>query len=254
MWPGRGRSWSHLVSDTSYGELHAFADAHGIPRGACEGDHYDVPEERYAALVAAGAQPATTRQLLVLLGRANLRLRKRKGERGLARVVAARLADGSVVDVDLVRSAQPAPEAAVFAATVVVGDGQGRYAVVWSPRRQEWSVPGGRREQGESVVACAVREVAEETGLVLSAAALEPWGYERFTPVSGDGVWPAGGGLLQLYRSSVPAAAAELASSLPDAEDARWVGAVELEELCRERFWWPLVESALGSGAASGLG
>ena len=47
-WPGHGRLWSHLVSDTSYEELHAFAAGLGIPRRAFERDHYDVIDERYA--------------------------------------------------------------------------------------------------------------------------------------------------------------------------------------------------------------
>ncbi|MDQ4114755.1 MAG: DUF4031 domain-containing protein, partial [Actinomycetota bacterium] len=29
--PSRGRMWSHLASDTSYEELHAFASRMGIP-------------------------------------------------------------------------------------------------------------------------------------------------------------------------------------------------------------------------------
>ncbi|HET8766126.1 MAG TPA: DUF4031 domain-containing protein, partial [Pedococcus sp.] len=60
-WPAHGRLWSHLVSDRSYDELHEFAAAQGIPRRAFEGDHYDVPDERYAALVGAGAQPVAGR-------------------------------------------------------------------------------------------------------------------------------------------------------------------------------------------------
>ena len=35
-----------------------------------------------------------------------------------------------------------------------------------------WNIPSGRVEDGESVVAGAVRELAEETGLVVAAAAL----------------------------------------------------------------------------------
>ena len=41
-WPGHGRLWSHLISDSSYYELHAFARAVGMVRGF-ERDHYDVP-------------------------------------------------------------------------------------------------------------------------------------------------------------------------------------------------------------------
>ena len=45
-WPGWGRVWSHLVSDSSLEELHAFAEGLGIPRKLFDEDHYDVPIER----------------------------------------------------------------------------------------------------------------------------------------------------------------------------------------------------------------
>ena len=75
-WPGHGRLWSHLVSDASYEELHAFAAELGIPRRAFERDHYDVVAERYAGAVAAGARPATSREIVARLHAAGLRRRK----------------------------------------------------------------------------------------------------------------------------------------------------------------------------------
>lgn len=76
-WPGHGRLWSHLISDTSVAELHAFAARVGIPPRAFERDHYDVVAERYADVVAAGAEPASSRELVALLHRAGLRRRHR---------------------------------------------------------------------------------------------------------------------------------------------------------------------------------
>ena len=55
--PRWGRIWSHLASDTSYDELHAFALAQGVPERGFDRDHYDVPAEYYDAMVAAGAVP-----------------------------------------------------------------------------------------------------------------------------------------------------------------------------------------------------
>jgi muramoyltetrapeptide carboxypeptidase len=75
--PGHGRLWSHLASDTSYSELHAFASAIGIPERGFDRDHYDVPSERYDDVVAAGALPVTSRELIVRLRAAGLRRRKR---------------------------------------------------------------------------------------------------------------------------------------------------------------------------------
>lgn len=74
LWWFSGRRWSHLVSDTSLDELIAFADAAGIPRRGFQGDHYDVPEEYYPAMVAAGAVPTPSRELLQRLKAAGLRL------------------------------------------------------------------------------------------------------------------------------------------------------------------------------------
>jgi 8-oxo-dGTP pyrophosphatase MutT (NUDIX family) len=96
------------------------------------------------------------------------------------------------------------------------------------------------------VAQCAQREVREETGLELVAEALEPWGYERFTPVSPGGRWPPGGGVMQVLTATLPAATGALVASEPDAVDPRWVTPAEFGALAEERFWWPLVEPALG--------
>jgi len=72
-----GRHWSHLASDTSFDELHSFAAAVGLPERGFDKDHYDVPSEFYDRLVAAGAVPVTSRELVAALARAGLRRRKR---------------------------------------------------------------------------------------------------------------------------------------------------------------------------------
>ena len=64
LWPAHGTHFSHLISDTSLGELHAFAAAAEVPERAFDGDHYDVPERRYDSLVAAGASPVEARVLV----------------------------------------------------------------------------------------------------------------------------------------------------------------------------------------------
>ncbi len=80
VWPWRGRRWSHLVSDVSYEELHAFVQSElGMPRRAFQGDHYDVPEELYDVALAAGAQAVGGRELLSRLRAAGLRVRKPRG-------------------------------------------------------------------------------------------------------------------------------------------------------------------------------
>jgi hypothetical protein len=71
--PTRGRYWSHVASDTSYDELHAFARGVGIPARGFDRDHYDVPEEMYDAIVAAGATPVSSRELVSRLRSRGLR-------------------------------------------------------------------------------------------------------------------------------------------------------------------------------------
>jgi len=75
-WPARGRLWSHLVSDSSLDELHAFARRCRVPERGFDLDHYDVPGEHYAALVAAGAVPTSSRELVARLSAAGLRRRR----------------------------------------------------------------------------------------------------------------------------------------------------------------------------------
>ncbi|MCK6065521.1 MULTISPECIES: DUF4031 domain-containing protein [Microbacterium] len=81
MWPAHGRLWAHLVSDSDLGELHAFAQAHGIPRRSFDLDHYDVPEEAHARLVAGGAEHVDGRELTRRLIASGLRVPARDRRR-----------------------------------------------------------------------------------------------------------------------------------------------------------------------------
>jgi muramoyltetrapeptide carboxypeptidase len=74
--PGHGRLWAHLASDTSYDELHRFAQQLGIPQRGFDRDHYDVPAERYQSVVAMGVVPVSSRELIERLKAAGLRRRK----------------------------------------------------------------------------------------------------------------------------------------------------------------------------------
>jgi Protein of unknown function (DUF4031) len=71
--PRWGRLWAHVASDTSYEELHAFARVVGIPARGFDRDHYDVPAELYEAVIAAGAVPVSSRELVRRLRAAGLR-------------------------------------------------------------------------------------------------------------------------------------------------------------------------------------
>ena len=80
-WPAHGRLWSHLVSDSDLEELHTFAAANGIPRRGFDRDHYDVPDEAHARLVAAGATAVDGHTLVRALIASGLRItaRERRG-------------------------------------------------------------------------------------------------------------------------------------------------------------------------------
>ena len=77
IWPFRDRLWCHLVSDTSYDELHSLAAELGIPQRAFQGDHYDLPADLRARAIALGAEPVTGRELITRLIASGLR-RQRK--------------------------------------------------------------------------------------------------------------------------------------------------------------------------------
>jgi hypothetical protein len=76
LWPARGRLWSHLISDSSYAELHTFAARLGVPPRAFERDHYDVPADLYDAAVSLGAEAVGCQELVHRLTSAGLRRRR----------------------------------------------------------------------------------------------------------------------------------------------------------------------------------
>ena len=77
------RHWCHLVSDTDFDELHAFAARLGIPRHRFQGDHYDLPGHIRERAVALGATPVTARELTGrMAGPRGDRVRRRRAARG----------------------------------------------------------------------------------------------------------------------------------------------------------------------------
>jgi 8-oxo-dGTP pyrophosphatase MutT (NUDIX family) len=175
------------------------------------------------------------------------------GPRLVASIPEVVFADGSRAAVEVVLDSEPAPDTDVFAALVMIEDAEGSFALVYSPRRAEWASPGGYREPGERVRETVVREVLEETGLLLDEAALLPCGYERFRPLT-PGRWPREGGCLQVFRTRVPTVRPPLAAAEDDVVDHRWVGLEQFESLCGEAFWWPLAAALLRPPGATARG
>jgi hypothetical protein len=90
QWPAHGRLWAHLASDTALAELHAFAEALGVPRRGFDRDHYDIPAERYPVAVWLGASPVSSRDIVAALHRRGLRRPKRApmtGRNGDPRII-----------------------------------------------------------------------------------------------------------------------------------------------------------------------
>lgn len=83
-WPAHGTVFSHLVSDTSVAELHAFAAALGISPRAFDLDHYDVPAHRHADAVGAGAVPVDGKELVKILVASGMRVPARRRPKRLA--------------------------------------------------------------------------------------------------------------------------------------------------------------------------
>lgn len=76
LWPAHGTLWSHLVSDTSYEELHGFAARLPLPRRGFDLDHYDVPASLHSRAIALGARPVGTRDVVHRLRDSGLRVRQ----------------------------------------------------------------------------------------------------------------------------------------------------------------------------------
>lgn len=77
-WPAHGTVFSHLISDASLEQLHAFAAGAGLAPRSFDRDHYDVPAHRYQDLVELGAVPVTGGQLVRRLAASGLRVTARE--------------------------------------------------------------------------------------------------------------------------------------------------------------------------------
>jgi len=178
-WPAHGRLWSHLASDTSLAELHAFAERVGIPRRGFEGDHYDIPQERYLDVVAAGAREVPGRDLLRAIVEAGLRVPKRRGERVIESRHGHDVLPGSgAVTVDLLLSPLPTPPLACSGARLLATDSGGRMLLV-RDRDGGWQLPGGSSDDGEEPPGTVARWMAVQAGVRLDASNLLPGGFRR---------------------------------------------------------------------------
>lgn len=66
----------------------------------------------------------------------------------------------------------PQPTSIVPAANVIVVNDAGEILLIRRPDNDNWAVPGGAMDLGESLVETAVRETAEETGINVEVTGL----------------------------------------------------------------------------------
>ena len=105
----------------------------------------------------------------------------------------------------------------------VIKDGQGRLLLIkrgHAPGAGLWSLPGGRIEPGETDAEALVREMREETGLVIEAGQL-----------IGTARRPAQDGSVFDIRDYAATVIGGTLRPGDDAADARWVDASELAAL-----------------------
>jgi hypothetical protein len=230
-WPAHGRLWSHLVSDTSYDELHVFAAAQGIPPRGFEGDHYDVPEELYAALVAAGAVPVDGREVVRILQRSGLRIQKRRHERVVRAVPDAPwLPAGSRADVIASRQDE-AP-----ANTVVVRLALRRGSDLLIVERPDGGLDLPSRRVGDGSVSEALGGLVQDLSGSPTALAARLVGYVRNTVLAPDADYP---------WPTPKACFAVFADRILESDDVAVGAWHRLSDAATElsgRHWWPLVD------------
>lgn len=239
-WAAHGRLFSHLASDTSLEELHEVARRAGLPPQAFEGDHYDVPQERYADAVAAGAVPVPAGELARRLRDSGLRFRKRRGERplGRRRNGMAWIPGEHVVEV-VASSLEPPSSAGAAVILVTTAD---LLLLVRNTSRQGWAAPGGKRDPGETVRQTAVRELHEEVGLGLDPDRLVPVGYQRIVFPSQVAAPPPWDQTNHLAVFGAQLSAPEpLRPDPTEIAEAEWLSWTEAERRAGEQVFWPLL-------------
>lgn len=239
-WPAHGRLWSHLVSTTSYAELHDFAARAGIDRRAFEGDHYDIPEERYAQVVAAGAVATEGRELLVALRDSGLRISKRKHERVVQSTPGAPwLPPGSRADVIASRQDNPPPNTVVV--RVVARAEDGALLVVERADGRGLDLPTQTVAAGGEVEA-TLQALCGDLGLSSDGAALLGYVRNVVPHPDADYPWPTPNACFAVFTVAPDSSVTATATWLPAEKHAAQLG---------ERHWWPLVDPELrGQGHA----
>ncbi|MEU5867300.1 NUDIX hydrolase [Nonomuraea sp. NPDC047529] len=148
---------------------------------------------------------------------------------------------------DVILSSALPPAGSTTSAFAFVSDSIGRTLLTCVDRvGRGWDIPGGHLEAGESATEAVVRELQEETGLLLELSALSVFAWQRVELLA-----PAPAGYryaalthMVMFRARLAtpgAATAPPAGS--ESTGAEWLPPTRIKELCAGRTWLPLLES-----------
>jgi 8-oxo-dGTP diphosphatase len=124
--------------------------------------------------------------------------------------------------------------AEVHAAGGLVVRADGRIAVIHRPRYDDWSLPKGKLEDGESFETGALREVAEETGI--RARIVGELAATEYVDRKGRDK------IVRYYRMDLDGEPADFAAN-DEVDELRWLTPAEARELLSYAHDRSLVES-----------
>lgn len=149
---------------------------------------------------------------------------------------------------DMLLSSTLPPADQTTSAFVFVSDDTGRTLLTCVDRAgRGWEVPGGHLEPGESATEAAIRELHEETGLLLPPSALSIFAWQRVELLA-----PAPAGYRYAPLTYMAMFRARLTTPGPDTRppagsestSAEWLSPARIADLCAHRTWYPLLENA----------
>ncbi|MFI7419468.1 NUDIX hydrolase [Nonomuraea sp. NPDC049684] len=147
---------------------------------------------------------------------------------------------------DVILSSDLPPADGTTSAFAFVTDSIGRTLLTCVDRPgRGWDVPGGHLEAGENATEAAVRELQEETGLLLEPPALSVFAWQRVELLR-----PAPAGYryapltyMAMFRARLAAPGAATAPPAgSESTGAEWLPRARIMELCADRTWLPLLE------------